>query len=246
VLIASDGPLPSTPWRSLDQASADVEVPDYASALRNTGAFRVGIPRAPFYEELHPEVEAAVAAALAVIKGFTASQGDVELQTGVEDSMPILRAEAYAFHEPHVARSPELYQPATLERIRAGAEITAAAYIAARRRLLDLRRAVVSLFDRVDVLVTPTTPVPSHEIADLQARPAELRPWEILTLRNVRPFNALGLPSISVPCGFTSAGLPIGLQITGPPWSEGRILALAHAYERATDWHRRAPRVLAS
>ncbi|HVQ30882.1 MAG TPA: amidase family protein, partial [Vicinamibacteria bacterium] len=71
--------------------------------------------------------------------------------------------------------------------------------------------------------------------------PEHLRAREIVTLRNTRPFNALGLPTISVPCGFTRTGLPIGLQITGRPGDEATVLRLAHAYERATRWHERRP-----
>jgi aspartyl-tRNA(Asn)/glutamyl-tRNA(Gln) amidotransferase subunit A len=70
-----------------------------------------------------------------------------------------------------------------------------------------------------------------------------LRTKEILSLRNTRPFNILGLPSISVSCGFTRAGLPIGLQISGAPWAEGSVLRLAHAYERQTEWHTRRPKL---
>ena len=140
-----------------------------------------------------------------------------------------------------VARTPELYQPETLKRIRGGAEVTAAAYIAAKAELETLRRGARAVFETVDLLVTPTMPVPPPAIDELLADMANLRAREIVLLRNTRPFNALGLPTISVPCGFTSDGLPIGLQITGAAGDEGRVLALAHAYEQATDWHTRRP-----
>jgi aspartyl-tRNA(Asn)/glutamyl-tRNA(Gln) amidotransferase subunit A len=93
----------------------------------------------------------------------------------------------------------------------------------------------------VDLLITPTIPVPPFTIAELLADGDQLRAREIVTLRNTRPFNMLGLPAISVPSGFTRAGLPIGLQITGGPGAEATVLRLAHAYERATDWHLRRP-----
>ena len=89
--------------------------------------------------------------------------------------------------------------------------------------------------------MTPTTPVPPPAIDELAADMANLRAKEIVMLRNTRPWNALGLPTISVPCGFTADGLPIGLQITGAAGDEARVLALAHAYEQATDWHSRRP-----
>jgi aspartyl-tRNA(Asn)/glutamyl-tRNA(Gln) amidotransferase subunit A len=91
------------------------------------------------------------------------------------------------------------------------------------------------LFATVDVLVTPTVPqlpVPIAETRDDDAGTA-------VFARNTRPFNAYGLPAVSVPCGFAKNGLPIGLQIVGPPWGEASILRLAHAYEEATDWQTR-------
>ncbi len=81
----------------------------------------------------------------------------------------------------------------------------------------------------------PTSPVPATPISGSSPEHAMLRP------RNTLPFNALGLPALSVPCGFTAAGLPVGLQIVGRAWDEAGVLRVAHAYERATEWHRRRP-----
>ena len=202
---------------------------------------RLGVPRGLFYDGLHLEIEAATREALVVLERLGARALDVTLDPGNEASVTVLRAEAWAYHEPTVARSPELYQPETLRRIRGGAEITAAAYIQARRRVDELRHHARQLFDGVDLLVTPTTPVPPPAIDALLADAAELRAKEFVMLRNTRPFNTLGLPTVSVPCGFTSDGLPVGLQITGAAGDEASVLALAHAYEQATDWHTRRP-----
>jgi len=90
-------------------------------------------------------------------------------------------------------------------------------------------------------LITPTTPIPAPVLAELQAHPDQLRPAELVMLRNTRPFNVWGIPSISVPCGFTRSGLPIGLQLSGPAWGEATILRLAHAYEQTTEWHKSDP-----
>jgi aspartyl-tRNA(Asn)/glutamyl-tRNA(Gln) amidotransferase subunit A len=109
----------------------------------------------------------------------------------------------------------------------------------------QMRREIGGIFKDVDVLVTPTAPIPPPTLGELKQNPDLLRPREILLLRNTRPVNVWGLPAISVPCGFTSAGLPIGLQIIGPHWEEARILQLAHAYEQATAWHRREPKLAA-
>ena len=83
--------------------------------------------------------------------------------------------------------------------------------------------------------------MPPFTISELLADLDNLFTKELLALRNTPPFNLLGLPTISIPCGFTSKGLPIGMQITGPPWSEATVLRLAYAYEQATDWHNRRP-----
>jgi aspartyl-tRNA(Asn)/glutamyl-tRNA(Gln) amidotransferase subunit A len=153
----------------------------------------------------------------------------------------ILRAEAYAYHAENIKKTPELYQPETLKRIRTGEDVTTGAYIQARRQVDQFRRSVHQTFESVDLLVTPTMPVPPFTIADLLGDMDNLRPKELLCLRNTRPFNILGLPAISVPCGFTKAGLPIGIQISGAPGAESTVLRLAHAYEQETDWHSRRP-----
>ena len=141
-----------------------------------------------------------------------------------------------------MSRNPELYQPETLRRIRTGQDISPEALFECRRELQSLRRDIAAAFADVDLLVTPTTPVPAAAIAELKENPDRLRPRELLLLRNTRPINVWGLPAISVPCGFTEAGLPIGLQIVGPHWGERKVLQLAHAYEQATAWHKREPR----
>ena len=237
-----------------DPASTNAPVPDYVAGIAGrTSSMRLGIPRAYFYESLHPEIQAAMESALGVLKKLTASQQDVpplasdEKYTSILGPFGnILRAEAYAYHQEFVAKTPELYQEETLPRIKAGAEVSAPAYIQSRRQLDEIRRSVSKAFDKVDVLITPTAPVPPFAIADLLGDMKTLRTKEVLMLRNTRPFNVLGLPTVSVPCGFTQAGLPIGMQITGPAGGEATVLRLAYAYEQATDWHKRHPATAAS
>ena len=222
-----------------DTNSTETAVPDYTAALHEKKPMRVGLPRKFFYESLHPEIESAMTAALAVIAKLAASQQDVEIPASNDTT--ILRAEAYAYHFENIKKSPELYQPETLRRIRSAEDVNMVTYVQARRQVDQFRRAIHKTFETVDLLITPTTPVPPFIIAELLADVDNLRTREILSLRNTRPFNILGLPTISVPCGFTSAGLPIGMQITGAPWAEGTVLPLAYAYEQATDWHKRRP-----
>jgi aspartyl-tRNA(Asn)/glutamyl-tRNA(Gln) amidotransferase subunit A len=231
-----------------DTTSIDRPVPDYvASIAGRASSLRLGILRAYFCDALDPEIQAAMEAALSVLKTLTRTQRDIAplaadstYSSMMDPYVTVLRAEAYMYHKEYVSRSPELYQAQTLKRIQAGADITTSAYVQARRQLEQIRRSVSRVFENVELLITPTTCVPPFAIADL-ADPNTLREKELLMLRNTRPFNALGLPTISVPCGFTRADLPIGMQITGPPGGEAMVLRLAYAYEQATEWHKRHP-----
>ena len=213
---------------------------DYLGALKgDTRSLRVGVPRKFFFEELDPEVEAAVEEALRVLQRLTADMKEVTLAVSTDRTLQ--SAESYAYHRQWVEESPELYQPETLRRIRSGESISPAERERAAGELEQTRQEIKSDFRDVDVLVTPTTPIPAPSLSELQQNPELLRPRELVLLRNTRPANVWGLPAISVPCGFTKAGLPIGLQIIGPHWGEARVLRLAHAYEQATEWHKREP-----
>jgi aspartyl-tRNA(Asn)/glutamyl-tRNA(Gln) amidotransferase subunit A len=219
-----------------EAASADRPVPEYAAAFeRKMSAIRVGVPR-EYCEALHPEVEAALNGALAALRTLTAGVQDVSFSVKSDDRTTIRAAEAYAYHAALVAKSPELYQPEVLARIRVGADVTAVAYIEARRRMEQSRRTVNEVFKRVDVLVMPTVAMPPTAIA---GTPSDDAP----RIRNVAPFNFYGYPAISVPCGFTRDGLPIGLQIVAPPWGEEAVLLVANSYEKVTEWHKRRARL---
>ena len=168
--------------------------------------------------------------------------GDLhEIELDVPTDRRLQTAESYAYHAEFVSRSPELYQPETLRRIRTGEGIGFEQIEQRRRELQKIRSEIARVFENVDVLVTPTTPIQAPTIAELKENPDLLRPRELSLLHNTRPANVWGLPAISIPCGFTSAGLPIGLQIIGPHWREDKVLQLAYAYEQATDWHKRSP-----
>jgi len=148
--------------------------------------------------------------------------------------------EVYAVHAKYFASTPELYRPWMRERLAQAAEVDTLSYVVGRRELDQVRRAINGVFSTVDLLVTPTTPVPPITIEEALNMTTPPLPGE-LWLRNTRPFNAYGLPTISIPCGFTQAGLPIGFQIAGPRFGEGRVLAFAHNFEQSTDWHKTKP-----
>src|SRR5262249_45814839 len=118
--------------------------------------------------------------------------------------------------------------------IQFAADVKAPAYADALHQTNLLRREITKVFTNVDLLVTPTMPKPAETLADAKS-------FDPLGLQNTSPFDIFGLPTISIPCGFTSSGLPIGLQISGAPFAESTVLALARAYERETEWHRRRP-----
>ena len=223
-----------------DITSEDTPVADYVAGLGSRPkTLRIGVPRAYFFEGLDPEIESAVSQALSVLTTLGADIREIELEAPTDRT--VQSAESYAYHAEYVARTPELYQPETLRRIRSGADFSATDYIHRRRELEKARRNIARVFENVDVIVSPTTPIPSPTIAKLKENLDQLRPAEILLLRNTRPVNVWGLPAISVPCGFSSGGLPIGLQIVGPHWGEALVLQTARSYEQATDWHKRRP-----
>ena len=195
-------------------------------------AGRVGVARAHFCDGLDPEVGAALERALAVLTDLGLRTRDAALPADVDTTL--FRAEAWAEHGARATAHPELFQPETLRRIRAGAEVDAASAVDARRRLAALRAGAAAHFAEVRWIVTPTTVAPAFEVGEPPAVTADLRERELVSLRNTRPFNALGLPSVSVPCGATARGLPIGLQISGAPGDEAGVLALAHRFQRAS------------
>jgi aspartyl-tRNA(Asn)/glutamyl-tRNA(Gln) amidotransferase subunit A len=226
-----------------DFTSEEIKVTDYAQALRaNVSSLRIGLPRDFFFADLDPEIDAAMKEALSVLGKLARDVRDVALPANKMESLRdvVRAAEAFAYHQEFVAKTPELYQPLTLSRIRAGANVTTPAYIQGRRELAQLRRTAGKIFETVDVLVTPTIPIPPPLISDPRAD--DILP----TVRNTSPFNVYGWPAISIPCGFTKGGLPIGMQIIGPAGGEPVVLQLAHAYEQATNWHKRRPALATS
>ena len=207
-----------------------------------TASLRLGVVRRPYFEQLDPDIEAAVNAAIALLARLAAGVRDVELPYN-NLLMVIASAEAWAFHRPYFTRTPELYQPMTRARLEQAATISAADYIDARREMERLRLHADEAFAAVDLLVTPTTALAPIAIADGTRDPPLPANGTPIEFRNTHMFDVLGLPAISVPCGFTRDGLPIGLQIAGPRCAESRVLALAHAYQQATDWHTRMPAI---
>lgn len=222
-----------------DRNSVNVPVPDFLAGIQLETRTRIGVPRKFFYEDLDAEVATAVEQALDVLTKLGNEIRDISLE--VPNDRTLQAAESYALHRNFVETESRLYQPETLRRIRSGENISEAQIEVARQDLKKTRSEIQQTFSNLDFIVTPAVPIPAPALDELKQNPELLRPRELVLLRNTRPFNVWGLPAISVPCGFTRAGLPIGLQIAGPPWSEPAVLRLAYAYEQATDWHKREP-----
>lgn len=218
--------------------SVDRPVPVWTAAIKRSAAsLRVGVPREYFFTGLQADVQTAVEQAIGVLAKLTAGVQEVFVPVSPEVNLAVMLAEGFAFHAARVRETPQLFQPPVLGRLRGGEAVSTATYIDRRRELDQIRRAASTLFARVDLLVTPTVPllpIPIAEAQDDQAGTA-------LFARNTRPFNAYGLPAVSLPCGFANNGCPIGVQIVGPPWAEESVLRLAHAFEQTTGAAARRP-----
>ena len=240
-------------YDALDATCVDWPTQEYAKALSSTIDFRIGmrigIARQPFFADLDSDIGLAINEAIEVIRRMSAVSEARPSGKGpslelIEVDLPLIPTavqapEVYAIHKNYYANSPELYRPWMRERLAQAATADTFAYVEDRFALERVRRTVNGVFAEVDLLITPTTPVAPITIEEASSMsPA---PAGEVWLRNTRPFNAYGLPTISIPCGFTKAGLPIGLQIAGPRFGEGRVLSFAHAFEQATDWHKRRP-----
>jgi Asp-tRNA(Asn)/Glu-tRNA(Gln) amidotransferase A subunit family amidase len=221
-------------------AGQDKKSKDFVQALNAPlpKSLRIVVPRAFFFDDIDPEVSLAIEEALKVLSTFGKLQ---EVELPVPTDRTLQAAESYAVHAEFVSRSPELYQPETLRRIQNGANISSEQIARGRHELEHQREAMGAFFANIDFLITPTVPIPAPLIFKLLEDPDLLRPTELVLLRNTRPFNVGGSPAISVPCGFTKTGLPIGLQIAGPSGGEASVLQLAHAYEQRTEWHKCKP-----
>jgi len=222
-----------------DTTSADVPVPDYVMGMKApVSTLRLGIPRAQFYDMLHADVATAINEALEALRKLTAGAREVAIPAVM--NIPLTAAETYAYHAQWFTRTPNLYQAPTRRRLEQAAKLSAADYVLERREIDRLRREIKGVFNEVDLLITPTVKIQPRTIEEAIKRAESEKPLPP-ELGNTGPFNIFGLPTITVPCGFTKLGLPVGLQISGPHFQESRVLALAHAYEQATEWHKRRP-----
>lgn len=223
-----------------DPGSVDVPLEDALAGIEGGArGLRVGLPRGHFFERSDPEVARAVRDAVAVLEREGASVEECAFPPSealVDAQRTILCTDAAAFHRKRMRERANDIGADVLARLRAGEGFSGTDYAAARRRRAEIRHEVTGLFARYDVLAVPATVIaaPAAEGADAVAEAARLT-------ATTSPFNLTGLPAISLPCGFTASGLPIGLQLAAAPWREATVLRAARAYERVTEWSARRP-----
>jgi aspartyl-tRNA(Asn)/glutamyl-tRNA(Gln) amidotransferase subunit A len=223
-----------------DPSSVDRPGAGCRDALRgDVRGLRLGLPRNYFFEDADPEVVAAVRRAASLLEAEGAHVTEVDVP-GVEQvfavGMPVLVAEAAAYHEKYLQERPGDYGEDVLALLRAGQSQTAIDYIRAQRARIGFRQGLEALFTRIDALLTPTTPITAPTIEQCRSEPPTFA-----LIRCTAPFNVAGMPALSVPCGLSEAGLPIGLQIAGRHFEEATVLRVGAAYEQASGWRGRLP-----
>jgi aspartyl-tRNA(Asn)/glutamyl-tRNA(Gln) amidotransferase subunit A len=248
-----------------DSTSADLALPDFTRALNEPAkGLRIGIPREYFVEGSDAEVERAVREAIKVLEGLGAVTADISLphtEYGVAVYYILASSEAssnlarydgikYGYRAPEWSNLRDMYMRTRDEgfgaevkrRIMLGTYALSAGYYDAYYKKSQQVRTLLlqdfeAAFRQVDVVVAPTAPTPAFKIGEKTEDPLQMYLSDIFTV----PVNLAGIPGISLPCGFSSAGLPIGLQIIGRPFDEETILRVAYAFEQQTDYHRRKP-----
>ncbi len=229
-----------------DSSSSARPVTDYlaelSAPLKN---LRVAALRGYFWDPIDLEVARTVEDSLAVFRGIGVEVMDIELPYA--DWFPamqntVLPAEAAAYHLNWMQERPGDYAPMIFERLVQGATVRAVDLVNAERARRLAQSAVEEFMRSFDVLITPTVPYTAALLGQSMVRlgSVEIEASAART-RNLFPFNVLGLPAMSVPCGFDSRGLPVGLQIVGRAFEDSTVLRIGHAYQMNTDWHRRTP-----
>lgn len=206
---------------------------------------KIGVPTDVYFDDCHPEVAAAVRAAVDVLAGLGAEIREVsipEARHGLDLCLTIAWAEAAHFHRRWLQTRPGDYGPDLIELLASASAYTAVDYLQSQQVRAKVRAAYRRLFADVDLLLSPTAPLPAtphgHATVEVEGKPASVLG---LAAGLTAIANATGEPACSVPCGFTADGLPIGLMLHGPHLADGLVLRAAHAYEQSQDWHRRRP-----
>jgi aspartyl-tRNA(Asn)/glutamyl-tRNA(Gln) amidotransferase subunit A len=244
-----------TGYDSHDVASVEHAKEDYVQSMRRpVSGIRLGIPRAPFFDALDDDTANTVEAAISVLSKLAKSTINCSLPSTAGFDALALGGERIAYHHELFRRNSGRYSLAvrqslesTLKSMNDPAMEPCSAkivdYVTSNWKLILLRKNIDAAFTNFDLVALPTMRILPRTINDALNREEVVVPREPETISNCAPFNIFGLPAISIPCGFSKSGLPIGLMIAGPRFSEGMVLALANAYEKATQWHTKKPRL---
>ncbi|MBI2165702.1 MAG: amidase [Chloroflexi bacterium] len=227
-----------------DSGSAQVRRRNYVRSLRgDVKGLRLGIPLDPFFEVLDKEVRQAVSQAVRVMRGMGCTTRRVSLPTAAysqEIGLAISWAETASIYESELRARFHRFSRAVQDQILVGLSMPSSVYVKAQMARAVAQREFHRALEQVDLIVMPTTAVPAFPIGSKQVQlGGESVEARFLPARLTRPSNQTGYPALSVPCGFTREGLPVGLQIIGRPFEDGLVLRLGHAYQQATEWHKR-------
>jgi aspartyl-tRNA(Asn)/glutamyl-tRNA(Gln) amidotransferase subunit A len=246
---------PMVGYDPLDVKSVASADRDYVQLARQpVRQLRVGVPRKGFFDEVDPQIARAMDDALKVIAKLTSGIKDVTLPPETEAHDPMINvAEVVAYHQ-KLLEHPEKYTVGTRNVLQWCARYVEDAangstsskmvrYVEGLTAIQRLRRTIDGVFTDFDVVVVPTLKAfpPTIDAAVRAESSPDIEDRPLFSIENTLTFNRLGLPALTVPCGFSTEGLPIGLMICGPRYSEGKLLALGAAYERSTQWHERRP-----
>jgi aspartyl-tRNA(Asn)/glutamyl-tRNA(Gln) amidotransferase subunit A len=226
-----------------DPASIDLPLDKYSVNLKNgIKDWRVALASDAYFSRVDAEVLSAVKAAALVFNQLGAKVEEVAFPGAQEAAAAnglIVTSEAACIHDERIKSHPDWFGADVLQRLQKGATCTAQEYMQARRTQVITRRQFEQFFGKYDVLLSPTTPSTAPLIVEVDA----VGQAPVLT-RFTAPFNLTGFPAISLPCGFTHEGMPIGLQIVGQPWAEAVLLRAAYAYQQSTSWHLKQPVII--
>ncbi len=228
-------------WDHLDPASSRQPVPDYLSGLKgNLTGLKLAVDPEYSLNGISEEVKKAFQEALKVLETLGVQLVEVALpgaKDGLDAAITILMSEATAYHEEWLKTRPQDYQPDVLKRLKGGFKYTGLDYGKARLRQSQLKRHYELLFEQYDLIATPMCGIvaPPIDTAEILLNGERVSAMTPLT-RFTRLFNLTGLPAISIQCGFSVEGLPIGLQLVCRAWDEATVLRAAYAYEKATLW----------
>ena len=230
-----------------DPASVDLPVPDFTAELdAGVAGLRIGVPTNYFTDRVDPEVAQAVSTAIALLEEQGARLREVTVPLAeyiAPTEWAIMLPEASAYHQGMLREKAALYGDDVRLFLETGELVLATDYIKALRARTLIQQAWRGMFESIDVLIAPTLATPAFRVdkPEITWPDGSKEPATDAYVRLSAPANVTGLPALSVPCGFTTGGLPIGMQILGRPFSEPTLLTVGEAYESATDWAKLAP-----